>query len=74
MESDSTFLAKAGRDIVLINHSIEQYAKPTRDRGSVVRLDEHPEGMHGFDLRNDDDTPCRIIRNAIEFTRSHMLE
>lgn len=68
-----TFIAKAGKDTPLINYSIDEYAKAARGIGSDVRLDEHPEGVHAFDSRNDDDTSRRIIRNAIEFMKTHLL-
>ena len=68
-----TFVAKAGKDSPLINTAIDQYAKTARDLGSEISLDEHPEGVHGFDAFNDDDTSRAIIRNAIEFMKSHLL-
>jgi acetyl esterase/lipase len=68
-----TLIAKAGKDLPLVNYSIDLFANAARDIGSAVRLEEHPEGLHGFDILNDDDTSRRIIRDAIEFMRSHLL-
>ena len=68
-----TFIAKAGKDVMpLINVSIDEFAKAALGLGSELRLDEHPEGVHGFDAFNDDDTSRQIIRNAIEFMKSHL--
>lgn len=68
-----TFIAKAGKEFMpLINPSLDEFAKVARERGAEVRLEVHPTGEHAFDGRNDDDTSRLIIRNAVEFIRSHL--
>ena len=65
-------LAKAQKDLPLINDSIDAFARRARELGSRIQMVTHPEGVHGFDTLNDDDTSRAIIRQAVEFIGAHL--
>jgi len=66
------FIAKAGRDQPTLNASIDAFVDQAKTRDVDVRLIEHPEGVHGFDIWNDDDTSREIIRQAVQFMRKYL--
>jgi acetyl esterase/lipase len=66
------FVAKAGRDQPTLNASIDAFVDQAKTRDVDVRLIEHPEGVHGFDIWNDDDTSREIIRQAVQFMRKYL--
>jgi dienelactone hydrolase len=66
------FVAKAGKDTALINDSIDTFAARARELGAPIEVATHPEGAHGFDILNDDDTARAIIRRCVEFIASHL--
>ncbi len=65
-------VAKAGKDSTLINDAIDAFIKRARELGTSIQVVTHPEGVHGFDIRNDDDTSRTIIRQVVEFVGSHL--
>ena len=68
-----TFLAKAGKDLALINDSIDIFVERAREFDAPHELMTHPEGVHAFDILNDDETSRAIIRQVVEFIASHLL-
>jgi len=68
------FIAKAGLDRPEINDSIDDFVDTARSLGCELSLVDHPTGQHGFDIMNDDDTSRAIIRQSVEFMKSHLLE
>jgi acetyl esterase/lipase len=66
------FLAKAGKDFPMMNDFIDAFAKRAGELGTSIKLATHPEGLHGFDTLNDDDTSRAIIRQIVEFISSQL--
>ncbi len=66
------FLGKAGKDYAMMNDSIDAFDARARQLGASVELMLHPEGLHAFDILNDDDTSRAIIRRTAEFIGSHL--
>lgn len=65
-------VAKAGKDSTLISDAIDAFIKRARELGTSIQVVTHPEGVHGFDIRNDDETSRAIIRQVVEFIGSHL--
>jgi acetyl esterase/lipase len=65
-------IAKAGKDYPLINDSIDAFVKRAGEWGTSIEVLTHPEGVHGFDTENDDDTSRAIIRRVVEFIAGHL--
>jgi acetyl esterase/lipase len=69
------FIARAGRDQVpTMDDSIDRFVKDALVRNIALTLANHPQGVHSFDNQNDDDRSPEIIRSAIAFMQSHLLD
>lgn len=66
------FVAKAGKDMPFLNAGIDQFVQALSRAGADHEFIEHPDGWHGFDVNNDDDTSRKIIQRAIEFMKSRL--
>jgi len=64
--------AKAGKDLPLLNDSIDAFAGRARELGNNLEVVTHPAGVHGFDTLNDDDTTRMIIRRTVDFIGAHL--
>jgi acetyl esterase/lipase len=63
-------VAIAGRDNPPFTSGAESFVKRAADLGADIRVHRHPEGQHGFDLRDDDERSREIIRAALDFFAS----
>jgi acetyl esterase/lipase len=68
------FIAKAGKDLAPMNDAIDRFVTRAHEVGASVELAAHPEGLHGFDVLNDDDISRAIIRGCVEFIAHHLRE
>lgn len=67
------FIARAGKDgIPGVNASIDRFAAAALERNLTFTLVNHPEGVHGFDHRNDDARTREILQMAVAFFRAHL--
>jgi len=60
-------VAIAGRDNPPFISGAESFVKRAADLGADIRVHRHPEGHHGFDVRDDDERSREIIREALDF-------
>lgn len=67
-------IAKAGKDSDQINKTIDNFVNKAREVKANVELLVHPDGEHGFDFENHDDTSREIIKRTVEFLQEHLLE
>lgn len=65
---------KAGKDSDQINDSIDRFMKLAEEKKADVRMLVHPEGDHGFDFENDDDTSRELIKQTIDFLTRNLKE
>jgi acetyl esterase/lipase len=68
------FIARAGKDSVKINGSIDSLAQEAKQRGFPVEVANYAEGVHAFDIDQDTDESRRIIIDAIAFVKAHLRE
>lgn len=61
-------IARAGRDMPLINDALKRFLDAALDRADVELLN-HASGEHGFDLLSDDARTRQIIARTIAFLR-----
>jgi acetyl esterase/lipase len=66
------FIASAGKDLPLMNDSIDTFVRRARELRTSIQFTTHPEGVHGFDIQNDDDTSRMIIRQVVEFVGRYL--
>lgn len=60
-------VTRAGLDTTTINDSIDQWVAGALKIDAPVTLINYPEGLHGFDLRNDTAESKDIIRQTLDF-------
>ena len=67
------FLAKAELDdLPGVNESIDEAIDVARARKLPVTVATHAQGVHGMDVRNDDDRTREIIAETLAFFRRHL--
>lgn len=66
------FVARAGLDRSFLNESIDEFVQLAIDENVPITFMNHPEGLHGFDILNDDERSREIIRATLEFLKTHL--
>jgi len=66
------FIGRAGLDNPGLNSTIDQFAALALKKNLLLTLANHPGGVHGFDIRNDDARTREIIGQAFEFLHTHL--
>jgi acetyl esterase/lipase len=66
------FIARAGKDFVEFNRSVDAFVELARKRNMSVTVDNYPDGVHGFDFLSDTDESREIIRKAVAFAKKHL--
>lgn len=65
-------LARAGRDGPEINEAMDGFLRRALELNLSVDYYNHPEGQHGFDIRDDDDRSREIIAATLAFLVRHL--
>ncbi len=65
-------VARAGKDGPRILGGTDTFIVRARARGIEIEVHDHPEGHHGFDIRDDDDRSRAIIRAGLAFFETHL--
>jgi hypothetical protein len=55
-----------------MNDSIDRFIREAISRNAMITIANHAQGVHGFDNQNDDQRSREIIRNAIDFMKTHL--
>jgi acetyl esterase/lipase len=66
------FIGRAGLDNPGLNSTIDQFAALALKKNLLLTLANHPRGVHGFDVRNDDARTREIIGQAFEFLHTQL--
>jgi acetyl esterase/lipase len=67
------FLARAGLDsFPTLNERLDRFVATGLAANAPLTVVNHPTGVHGFDVENDDERSREIIRAALEFMRTHL--
>jgi acetyl esterase/lipase len=67
------FIARAGRDAIpTLNERLDRFVAAALVANAPITLLNHPTGVHGFDVENDDERSREIIRAALEFMKTHL--
>jgi acetyl esterase/lipase len=68
------FIARAGLDVIpTMNDSIDRFIREAISKNAMITVANHSQGVHGFDNQNDDQRSREIIRNTIDFMKTHLL-
>jgi len=69
------FVARAGRDqIPDLEPGLDHFVAEAVHRNIALEFMNHPFGVHGFDNQNDDARSREVVRAAIEFIKTHLVE
>ncbi len=66
------FIGRAGLDNPGLNSTLDHFVAESLKLNILIDVKNHPQGHHGFDIRNADDRSREIIRHAIEFIKAHL--
>lgn len=66
------FVARAGLDRPFLNESIDEFVQLAIAGNVPITSMNHPEGLHGLDILNDDERSREIIRATLEFLNVHL--
>lgn len=66
------FVARAALDRPFINESIDEFVQLAIAKNVPITFMNHPEGMHAFDMLNDNERSREIIRTTLEFLKVHL--
>jgi len=67
------FIARAGKDAIpALNERLDRFVADALAANAPVTLVNHPTGVHGFDVENDDERSREIIRGVLEFLQTHL--
>ncbi len=65
------FLSRGGRDDAGLNRALDAFIQAALANDVMLDVMTHPAGVHGFDVKNDDERSREIIRQTVEFIRAH---
>lgn len=66
------FIARANLDMPMINDSIDRWSAEAVALDVPVSLVTYPQGLHGFDVRQDTAESRDIIRQTLDFLQFHL--
>lgn len=67
------FMVKAAHDSPHFNASMDRFVSRAEGNGVNIRFITHPNGRHGFDIFDNDQTSREIIEQTLEFLKQHLL-
>jgi acetyl esterase/lipase len=70
----SILLAKAALDDPTLIEGTDRFVNELTTRGAQVTLLTHDNGVHAFDIRNDDDRSREIIEQTVEFIKLQLTK
>lgn len=65
-------IVRAGLDRPVFNNSIDDFVNKALKENINVVVINYPNGNHGFDVRDDNNTSRMIIERVLEFCREHL--
>ena len=68
------FIVKAGRDDPSLNRQIDDIVEKVREANVPLEFVDYEDGVHGFDLFQDTAESREIIKQTLEFIKTHLQE
>ena len=68
------FIVKGGRDDTGLNPSIDRFVEKAREANISVEFVDYEDGIHGFDIWQDTDESREIVKQTVEFMKTHLFE
>jgi len=68
------FIVKAGTDDASLNRQLDQFIEKARAANIPLEFVDYEDGIHGFDVWQDTDESREIIKQTLEFMKTHLQE
>lgn len=65
-------IAKAALDAPHFNQAIDRFVAKAESQQVPIELHVHPNGQHGFDIFDNDETSHKIIKRTLDFLTEHL--
>lgn len=65
-------IARAGKDDASLNASVDRFLALAIEKKTTIDLLLHPEGQHGFDIRDDVPRSREVIRRTVAFLQENL--
>ncbi len=68
------FIVKAGEDSASTNRQLDSFVENAREVNASIEYVEYEDGIHGFDVWQDTDESREIVKQTLEFMKTHLQE
>ena len=68
------FIVKAGKDDAFLNIKLDKFVEKAREANIPLEFVDYEDGIHGFDVWQDTDESREIIKQTLEFMKTHLQE
>jgi acetyl esterase/lipase len=65
-------IVRAGKDVAFINDSMDEFVLGAIKQNISIEFINYVEGVHGFDVENNNERTREIIRRTMEFVKKHL--
>jgi acetyl esterase/lipase len=65
-------MVRAGKDVAFINDSLDEFVQRAIKQNVSIEFINYVEGVHGFDVENNNERTREIIRRTMEFIKKHL--
>ena len=65
-------IVRAGNDVPFINDSVDEFLREAVRQNIDLEFINYVEGVHGFDVENNNDRTREIIRRTLDFIKVHL--
>lgn len=65
-------IVRAGKDVPFINNSVDEFLREAVRQNINFEFINYVEGVHGFDVENNNDRTREIIKRTMDFVKLHL--
>jgi dienelactone hydrolase len=66
-------VVRAGKDMPVFNQMIDHFLSEALIKNAAITLINYAAGQHAFDIRDNTQTTRRIVRQTIDFLKTHLI-
>ena len=66
-------VVRAGKDMPEFNQMIDHFLSEALIKNAAITLINYAAGQHAFDIRDNTQTTRRIMRQTIDFFKTHLI-
>lgn len=65
-------IVRAGKDVAFINDSLDEFVQKAIKQNVEIEFINYVEGVHAFDVENNNERTREIIKRTMEFVKKHL--